>query len=107
VNFSDLKPLRKSAPNNPFIMEVPVISTVHLPEAECRLLDQLSEADAGVLFSGHEYGGVLFRIDDDEDSSYTNAPTLNDLLQRLGAVGFEYARFDSVGDTFTDLPTFQ
>ena len=106
MKFADLKPQRKPAHGQPWVMEVPVLSTGHLPEAERAIINDYTEAEPGVLAVSPAFGTLFFIIEDGADDIATNLPTLAGIARRLSEAGFHYLRLDPDGELFDDLPQF-
>ena len=85
---------------NLWIMDIPVLSTAHLPQID---FDELP--DAGDLFHSP---GALLRIDADSAEEWEEAgrPNITRLIKYLDAHGFSYAKLDPDGMIIGDLPVW-
>jgi hypothetical protein len=98
----------------PWIMQVPVISTAHLPQAEAEALLNLDPEDvenAGpddppLLAHIADRVGHLFLIEDLDEDALPGFPQLRAVLLAVKARGYGYARVDAQGELFEDLPQF-
>ncbi len=98
----------------PWIMQVPVISTAHLPQAEAEALLNLDPHDlqnAGpddppLLAHIADRVGHLFIIEDLDQGDLPDFPILRAVLLAVKARGYSYARLDAQGEVFDDLPQF-
>jgi hypothetical protein len=98
----------------PWIMQVPVISTAHLPQAEAEALLNLDPEDvenAGpddppLLAHIADRIGHLFLIEDLDEDALPEFPHLRAVLLAVKARGYGYARVDAQGELFDDLPQF-
>jgi len=109
MKLTDLLPVLRPPHGQGWIMQVPVISTRHLPQSERDWMETLTEDDGGVVFQKRDkqWPGTLFVIEEDiiEDDA-PEGHTLNALCRQLRERGFAYVRFDPDGDILSDLPTF-
>ena len=91
-----------------WVMQVPVISTGHITKSDAETLDEDSHCRV-LLFPASEDGYLIY-IGEGTDERWMNNPGLSDALKavltNLQSLGYTYVRFDSAGDDFTDLPTF-
>jgi hypothetical protein len=98
----------------PWIMQVPVISTAHLPQSEAEALlnldpedrDNAEPDDPPLLAHIADRVGHLFIIEDLDEDALPNFPILKAVLLAVKARSYRYARVDAQGDLFDDLPQF-
>ena len=106
-----------SQPNQkagPWIMQVPVISTSHLPQVEAEALlnldpedlDNAEPDDPPLLAHIADRVGHLFLIEDLDEDALPEFPHLRAVLLAIKARGYGYARVDAQGELFDDLPQF-
>lgn len=107
-----------------YIMEVPVISTAHLPRTEADLLYEaapeltrrrefsLPIPDVVAIMYPGDAGDLLLRLDPDERDeagkfSYPDYPVLAALATAIAEKGFSFFRLSAeCGDVYADLPQF-
>jgi len=100
--------------SGPWIMQVPVISTAHLPQAEAEALlnldpedrDNAEPDDPPLLAHIADRVGHLFLIEDLDEDALPGFPHLRAILLAIKTRGYSYARVDAQGELFDDLPQF-
>jgi len=98
----------------PWIMQVPVIATAHIPQAEAAALLNLDPSSCGnfgpddppLLAHMADRVGHLFLIEDIDEDDLPRFPHLRTVLLAVKARGYSYARVDAYGERFDDLPQF-
>ena len=101
-------------PLGPWIMQVPVISTQHLPREEAEALlaldpqdiDNSGPDDPPILAHIADGVGHLFMLEDLDAEDMPDFPHLRQVLLAIKARGYGYARVDAQGEVFEDLPQF-
>ena len=101
-------------PLGPWIMQVPVISTQHLPREEGEALlaldpqdiDDSGPDDPPILAHIADGVGHLFMLEDLDAQDMPDFPHLRRVLLAIKARGYGYARVDAQGEVFEDLPQF-
>lgn len=88
-----------------WIMVVPVISTGHIPRSDAAKLEQLNVNHPLLMPTSANAGYLLNIADWTHDDRFSRE--LNHICDCLAGLGYHYARFDSAGDKFADLPTFE
>lgn len=82
--------------SSPWIMCIPVVSTVHIPASDrARLLDESANGEVLATING-ESGHILML--DDLEAWEDYSPEFLNLLQGFQDKGFNYLRLDADGD---------
>lgn len=96
--------------SQPWIMSVPVVSTVHIPASDrARLLDEYADGDVLATING-ESGHILnlddIAEDDGENAWSAYSPEFRTLLCAFRDKGYSYLRLDADGDRIDGWQTF-
>lgn len=96
--------------SKPWIMAVPVVSTVHIPASDrARLLDESADGDILATINGESGHIVILDDIDDDGGAYAWAsysPEFLTLLSAFRAKGYSYLRLDADGDVIDGWQTF-
>lgn len=104
-NWPTLKPAQHRHSQAQWIMQVPVLSTAHLP---METFDRLEELDQSGYLGTVGGIGALIRIGEPEEieDETTGDAALDALYAYVSAKGYRYFRLDPDGEVCADLPTF-
>jgi hypothetical protein len=103
IDQQTLAPATVRRPGSGWIMEIPVISTVHIPRAVFDNLEDIMQA----AYMGEINGlGALLAVDSSDDQEPSDSPELDALLLYVARKGYNYVRLDRDGDRIGDLPQF-
>lgn len=101
-----------SSTEKPWMMIIPVVSTVHIPASDRQRLAEFSVLDDGDVLACIEGGfGHIVMLDDmdgdeGEDAWRNYSPEFRTLLSAFRDKGYSYLRLDADGDEIDGWQTF-
>lgn len=111
-----MNPLLSQYPNQssrstktPWIMTVPVVSTIHITGSDRQqLADYWDRSDGDVLACIEGGTGHILTLDDNQGDDWSAySADFRALLSAFAAKGYSYLRLDADGDVIDGWPTFE
>lgn len=99
MNTSDIPRAPKSKHGKAYVMHIPVISTSHVHPSDRPALKRYG-------FPMFVDEGVAIHVDNIFEGTGFSDPMLK-LARILSDKGYDFVRFDGIGDEYDDLPKFE